>query len=69
MSRGYFLSLYVRLRDITVIALAVALLIGNFAAIQKNFREKHLLLSIAGLLTVIATVHVWRLFNGGLPCR
>jgi hypothetical protein len=69
MSRGYFLSLYVQLRDIAVIAVAVALLIGNLAAIRKNFREKHLFLSIAGLLAVIATVHVWRLLHGGLPCR
>jgi hypothetical protein len=69
MSQGYFLSLYVRLRDIAVIAVALALLIGNLAAMRKNVREKHLFLFIVGFLTVIATVHSWRLLHGGLPCR
>jgi hypothetical protein len=69
MSRGYFLSLYITLRDIAVIAVAAALLIGNLAAMQKNKREKYLFLPIVGFLTVIATVHVWRLLHGGLPCH
>jgi hypothetical protein len=69
MSQGYFLSLYMQLRDIAVIAVAVALLIGNLAAMQKNSRGKHLFRFIIGFLTVIATVHGWRLIHGGLPCR
>jgi hypothetical protein len=69
MSQGYFLSLYVQLRDIAVIAVAVALLIGNLAAMQKNFGGKHLFRFIIGFLAVIATVHGWRLLHGGLPCR
>jgi len=69
MARGYFLSLYITLRDVAVIAVAAALLIGNLAAMQKNLREKYLFLPIFGLVTVIATIHVWRLLHGGLPCR
>jgi hypothetical protein len=69
MARGHAISLYLKSRDIAVIGIAAALLAGNLAAMRRNLREAPLFLTVIGLLSIVGTVHMWRLLNGGLPCR
>jgi uncharacterized membrane protein len=68
-ARGYYITLYVMTRDVAVLSVAGALLIGNFAAMRGNNREGSFFLAILCLLVIVATVHLYRLIYGGLPCR
>jgi peptidoglycan/LPS O-acetylase OafA/YrhL len=66
-SQGYRISLYVMTRDVAVMGIAGALIMGNLAAMRRNRREGILFLTILCLLVIVTTVHMYRLIYGGLP--
>jgi peptidoglycan/LPS O-acetylase OafA/YrhL len=68
-SYGHYISLYIMTRDIAVLGLAGALIMGNLAAMRRNSREGILFLVILCLLVIVTTVHMYRLIYGGLPCH
>jgi hypothetical protein len=68
-SHGYHISLYVMTRDVAVMGIAGALIVGNLAAMRRNRREGILFLAIFCLLVIVTTVHMYRLIYGGLPCH
>ncbi len=69
MARGHAVSLYLKTRDVAVIALATTLVAGNVAALRRNPRQGQLFLIVLALLAVVGVAHAVRLLHGGFPCR
>jgi hypothetical protein len=69
MARGYRISLYLRSRDVGVIALAAVLLLGNVAALRRNPQESRFFTVLLGLATTVGVAHLLRLLDGGFLCR